>query len=121
MKPLVASFVIASAAPLAWACGVCAEDKMAATYDHAIVQRAAARGEAMVFCELAGPVDVERITAAAARQRGIDRASIRVSSNPPALSFALDSKQLSPQAAAEAIQKASAHGTRVSVLRVGAR
>ena len=38
------------------ACGVCAEDKMAATYDHAVVQRAAAQKRLVVYCDVQGHV-----------------------------------------------------------------
>ena len=121
MRTLALSLMLALTAPLAWSCGVCAEDKMAATYDHAVVQRANAKGHLIVFCELGGAVDAKRIAAAAARQRSVDRASIRVSRDPPALSFALDAKQQSAQSAAAAIQKAAPRGTQVSILRVTSR
>jgi hypothetical protein len=104
-------------APAAWACGVCVEDKMAATYDHEVVVRAAAKGRAMVFCEIAGPLDVRQVRNAARNVRGIDAASVRVSSQPPAVSFALDAKQ-SPQAAVSAMQRGIPSGTHVAVVKV---
>jgi hypothetical protein len=102
----------------AWGCGVCIEDKVAATYDHPVVQRASARGATVVFCELSGPIDAARIRSAARRLRGLDVASVRVSANPAALSFALDTKQQSPQAAAAALQQAVPPGTRVKLLKL---
>lgn len=117
-----ALLAIAFAAPAAWACGVCVEDKVAATYDHAVLQKAQASGKVVVFCELSGPLDKPRITRAAAHVRGLDPASLRVSANPGALSFALDTNAQSPQAAVAAIQQRAAHGTRLTILRlVGAK
>ena len=43
------------------ACGVCDEDKVAATYDHAVVRRANLQGRVMVFCEVRGPLDARRL------------------------------------------------------------
>ena len=75
-----ALLLLAIAAPAAvWACGVCIEDKVAATYDHAVVQRAAATGKAMVYCEIHGSLDTRRWQGAARQVRGLDPASVRVS------------------------------------------
>jgi hypothetical protein len=104
-------------APAAWACGVCIEDKVAATYDHEVVVRAAAKGKVMVFCEVAGPLDPRQIRNAVHRVRGADAASVRISSEPPAVSFALDAKQ-SPQSAVSAIQQAVPPGTHITIVRL---
>lgn len=104
-------------AGLAQACGVCVEDKVAATYDHAVVQRASARGQVVVFCEIVGPVDAARIRQAARNVRGLDSGSLRVSEVPAAISFVIDAKQ-SPQAAAGALQQGLARGIEVKVLRL---
>jgi hypothetical protein len=117
MKALAVALVLAATAPLAWSCGVCPEDKMAATYDHEVIGRALKHGQVVVFCELGGPVDVRRIAGATARQRGVDPRSIRVSPNPAALSFAVDAKQQSPQAVVEALRKAVPSGTTVKILQ----
>jgi hypothetical protein len=109
--------VLLAVAPAAWACGVCIEDKVAATYDHAVVVRAAAKGKVMVFCEVAGLVDARQIRNAARAVRGIEPASLRISSQPAALSFALDDRQ-SPQAAVAAIQRAVPAGTRLAIVRL---
>jgi hypothetical protein len=103
---------------LALACGVCIEDKVAATYDHAVVQRAAASGQVVVFCEIVGPVDAERIRNAARVVRGLDASSVRVSETPSAISFVVDPAKQSPQAAAGAIQRGLAKGIEVKVLRL---
>lgn len=114
LAPGVAIFAIAGAA---WGCGVCVEDKVAATYDHAVVQRAAAAGKAMVYCEIHGALDARRWQSAARQVRGLDTASVRVSSQPAAISFALDTAQQSPQSAAAALQKA-VPGSRVAIVRL---
>ena len=100
------------------ACGVCVEDKVAATYDHAVVQRAAARGQAVVFCEIVGPVDAAGIRRAARAVRGVDSSTLRISEVPAAISFVVDASRQSPQAAARAIQHGLAKGIEVKVLRL---
>lgn len=109
---------LALAAPVAWACGTCAEDKVAATYDHALLQRAARQGRVMVFCEVAGPWDAARLKAAARRTPGIDPGSLRFSRELSAMSFALDTRRQSAQGAALAIQRGAQDGTRVKIVQV---
>jgi len=104
-------------APTAWGCGVCVEDKVAATYDYAVVQKAAATGKAMVYCEVKGPFDARRLRNAARQVRGLDTASVRVSPQPAAMSFALDTAQQSPQSAVAALQKALPD-SRVAIVRL---
>ena len=91
-----------SALLLAIACGVCIEDKVAATYDHALVQRALAQHRVVVFAEPRTSVDASRLKAvasAAARLRGVDASTVRVSAAPASVSFVLDPKSSSvPQA-----------------------
>jgi len=113
-----APLLLVPAAPAAWGCGVCVEDKVAATYDYAVLQRAAAAGHLVVYCGIDGPADAARLRAAAARVGGIDRGSVRVAAEPAAVSFALDPAQQSPQAAAAALQRALPGRLRIAVLRV---
>ncbi|HYD75971.1 hypothetical protein [Ramlibacter sp.] len=108
----------ALAAPGAWACGTCAEDKVAATYDYALLQKAARQGRVMVFCEVAGPWDAARLQAAARKTRGVDPDSLRFSRELSAMSFALDTKRQSAQGAALAIQRGAPEGTRVKIVQV---
>jgi len=79
------------AATSALACGACIEDKIAATYDHAVVANAAARHRVVVFAAVDGPGDAgagaQALATAAARVPGVDRASIRTAASPRALSF----------------------------------
>ena len=100
------------------ACGACDEDKIAATYDHAVVERAAANGDVIVFCEVSGAVDARRLKQAVRRVRGVEPQSVRVSAQPAALSFAVDPKVRSPQAAVDAAQRSLASGTRLGIVRL---
>ncbi|TMH19992.1 MAG: hypothetical protein E6H64_11495 [Betaproteobacteria bacterium] len=129
MKHLLATIVIAVAtgAPApSRACGACDEDKVAATYDHAVIAAAMARHERVVFVAVDGPVSGEklaaRIASAATRMRGVQKGTLRTSASPPAFSFALDAAQ-KPEAAVarfrEAIGDLPARLTLVRVMRNG--
>lgn len=111
------------AAGAASACGVCVEDKVAATYDHAVVARAPARGQVVVFAEPRGGGEAggvaRRLAAAAARAKGVDPASVRASAGPASLSFALDPRVATPAQALAAIARAARMpGLELAELRV---
>jgi hypothetical protein len=96
-----------SALILAIACGVCLEDKVAATYDHALVQRALSRGRVVVYAEPRTAVDERRLksfAAAAARARGVDAATVKTSAAPATVSFVLDPRRADPKATSAALQ-----------------
>ncbi len=117
---VLALFAIASPA---LACGVCIEDKIAVTYDHAVVTRAAARHQVVVFAALDGFGDAQALARdarnAAAGVRGVDRDSVRAAAAPPALSFALDPSTQSAEAAMHQIEKrAATPGLKLTLLRV---
>jgi hypothetical protein len=126
MKSLSRIVTLALAAALsasALACGVCIEDKIAATYDHAVVLRAVARHQVMVFGEIEGAADMKAATDAIVRTapqvRGIDRKSVRISVSPAAFSFALAPATQAPDAAVAELQKRlRIEGVKLSVLRV---
>lgn len=99
------------------ACGACVEDKIAATYDHAVVEHAAAKGDVVVFCELEGPVEIHRLKAAVHRVKGLDAASVRIAEQPPALSFALDGARQSPENAVATLQRA-VPDTHITIIRL---
>lgn len=106
-------------APAAFACGVCIEDKIAATYDYDVVQRASAHHHVVVFAAVESPADPQALRKAAARVKGVDRASVRAASNPRALSFALDPRAGDPLSALAAIERAPGMaGVRLSLIRV---
>src|SRR5438034_9193578 len=109
------------------ACGACVEDKVAATYDHAVIRTAIAKRQQVVFVAVDGPIPASqigtRITAAASRVRGVQAGTLRTSIAPPAFSFALDGAQ-KPEAALagfrEAVGDRSARLTLLRVMRDGA-
>ena len=121
MRPACAAALLA-VAPAAWACGYCVEDKVAATYDHAVVKRAIGRGEAVVFAEVSGATDAASLTRkarrAAARLKDVDPGSIRVNETPPTISFALRSRARSPAEALAAAERAAAGGVKLTLLTV---
>ena len=86
MKPgwvAIAAARAATAPALGLACGACDEDKVAATYDHAVIDAAIARHRQVVFVAIDGPVDPQRIgtrlAAAAAKVSGIQPGTLRTS------------------------------------------
>ncbi len=119
MKALVAVCAAASWAGSVLACGTCVEDKIAATYDYAVVQSAARAGNVVVYCEVQGAFEPARLAAAARRVRGVDPASVRVSREPAALSFALDTRKQQVEQAMQSLRKQSG-SARVAVVRVNA-
>ena len=93
MKKLIA--IAGCMWPLAaWSCGVCDEDKVAATYDHSTVARASTMRHDVVFVAVDGPVEAEpfvrRVAEIAPRIRGVMRGSVRTSKAPLTFSFVID-------------------------------
>ena len=96
-----------SALLLAMACGVCLEDKVAATYDHALVQRALAQHRVVVFAEPRASLDakaLKAVAAKAARARGVDAATVKTSASPASVSFVLDPKRADARKTLAALQ-----------------
>jgi hypothetical protein len=118
MSRIAVAVLLAAAASPAWACGACDEDKIAATYDHATVVRAAARAQLVVFCSVQGVYDADRLRRVAGRSGGIDVTSIRTSSEPAALSFVVDPRRRSAQSAVAALQRGAPAGTQVVLIKV---
>jgi hypothetical protein len=115
---------LASAAALgAMACGVCIDDKVAATWDNAVVERAIARHQVVVFAEAHSGAEASgaarSLRVAASRVRGIERASVRAAAQPLTLSFALDPKLVTPREALESVRrKAAIPQLELTLLRV---
>jgi hypothetical protein len=107
MKAHASVFLLAACSGAALACGTCDEDKIAATYDHAVVQRAAHSHHVLVYCAVQGAFEPAQLAAATRRVRGVDPGSVRVSREPAALSFALDTRRQPVDAALRSL--ASAH------------
>jgi len=108
----------------ALACGVCIEDRVAATYDHAVITKAAAEHRVVVFAAVDGQGPASALAASAQRAAGqaagVDRASVRSAAEPAAaVSFALDPRTQTPEAALAAIARSSAQkGMMLTLLRV---
>ena len=116
---VVIAAALATIVPVASrACGACVEDKIAATYDHSVVERAAASGDVMVFCEVTGSLDVQRLRRALGLVHGVKALSVRVSAQQAALSFAVDPRSRSPQAAVDAVQRTLVPGTRLTIVHL---
>jgi hypothetical protein len=85
------------------ACGVCIDDKVAAVYDHDVMQQATKAGRLVVFCELSGPYEPQvlapRGKRAAQALTGVDSKSVRTSDHLPAISFVVDPARQNPDAA----------------------
>lgn len=108
---------------IAFACGACVEDTVAATYDHAVVERAATKGNLLVYASIDGSGDAKALAnharVAAQRIVGVDRSSVRVSAAPLALSFAIDPKaQTVDGAIASMQQRGHDQDIRLSVVRI---
>ena len=117
--------MVAAARTPAHACGHCLEDKVAATYDHAVLTRAARDGHVVVFADVRGPAAgggpalkafIARTLAAAP---GVDAGTVRVSLDPPAASFACDPARHTPGALIAAVNpRLATKGLRLAVIEV---
>lgn len=98
MMRLVLLAALLAAHPAAHACGYCVEDRIAATYDHAVIEHALSTRHQVVFFALEGRltgVNALRgaIQGALESTAGVDRGSARVSIENAALSFAFDPRR----------------------------
>ena len=93
-RPL-AALLLAGAVSAALACGYCVEDKIASTYDHALVAQALARKHHVAFFHIDGPLvpgeGTKRwLESVAASTAGVDKGSTRVAVDTLTLSVAFD-------------------------------
>ena len=98
------------------ACGACSEDKVAATYDHAVVSRAAAAGDVLVYGRIDGRFDGARLSSMTRRIPGVRHASIRVSTEFRALSFAVDARRRPAWQTVAAVRRALGPSTSFTVI-----
>jgi len=104
------------------ACGHCIEDKIAATYDYAVMTAAQRHGHVVAFAEILGPVAPDTKLEAWIRRSvescaGVIAGTPRVSLAPAALSFAYDPKRSSSGALVRAINlRLSARGLQVGLI-----
>ena len=100
MRAAIAGLLLAFGAPGAFACGYCVEDKIASTYDHAVVTQALARKHQIAFFHIDGtvvPGDATKhsIEAIVQSTAGVDKGSVRVAVDTFTLSFAFDPQRAS--------------------------
>lgn len=104
------ALTIALGSAPAMACGYCVEDRIAAVYDHALLQRTLANRHQIAFFAWEGPVT----RGAAARLKvlalgeatpGVDKGSVRVSMEPAAVAVAFDPNSINGKNIQKALQK----------------
>ena len=121
---VVALALLGLAAREASACGYCVEDKIASTYDHAVVTRALAQGHHVAFFHLDGlapPQESLRraLEEAVASTPGVDKGSARISLDTLTVSLSFDPRRVSLAAVnARLDRKLSAHKLSFMPLRV---
>ena len=119
---VVAGAIGSALSAASWACGACDEDKVAATYDHAVVDRAVAKHYQVVFVAIDGSRSAaeskRRVAAASSKVRGVVTGTLRTSLAPTAFSFALD-RQQTPEAAVSDFRRILGdEAIRLTLLRV---
>jgi len=90
-----AALLLVLHAPAGLACGYCVEDKIASTYDHAVVTRALGQGHHVAFFHIDGPAVPDEairrfIEASAESTPGVDKGSVRASVETVTLALAFD-------------------------------
>ena len=107
---------------LAWSCGVCDEDKVAATYDHGVILRAAAARQTVVFVAVDSPVEpqafAQRVASVAPRVRGVLQGSVRTAIAPVAFSFVLDPAVQTPASAVAELRRLLNAESGLRILRI---
>lgn len=111
-------------APTVRACGHCVEDKIAAVYDFAVVSKAQALHQHVAFFAIDGAFKTDAETRDAIAYvirsaKGVDRASVRVSLELAALSFAYDPKRASFALIHHSIERQlSRKGLRIAEIKI---
>ena len=110
------------ASSLAQGCGVCVEDRMAATYDHDLVIGAMDRGHQIVFTDVTSReltrTEWHLLSWTVQSVRGVMKGSVRTSKSPMALSFEIDPKATAAATAIREInRRMGKQPIRVSLIR----
>jgi hypothetical protein len=111
-------------AATALACGVCVEDRLAAVYDHRVVERALGARHHVAFWGLEGAVPgrdakLREIVRSLDGITGVDRGTVRVSLEYGTMSFAFDPRRAPMRAVLRSAQHAlAAGGLTPTLLRV---
>ncbi|CAN5325549.1 hypothetical protein BH11PSE11_BH11PSE11_29050 [soil metagenome] len=123
--PRSAIAILSLILPLAaGACGVCIEDKVAATYDHDVVVKATREKQTVVFLEIEGLAtkaapDREWLMRTIAKTPGVERGSVRVSVEQAAVSFAIHAGKHAPVEVQKSINKnLAAHRLQLKLIRL---
>jgi hypothetical protein len=121
---MLATAMVGATGSMAFACGFCIEDKIAAVYDYAVVTRAFSQKHQVVFFAVEGKMAAgdearRKVQALVESVVGIDRGSARLSAEPSALSAAFNPAR-TPFAAMERslTRKLAAYGLSIAVLRI---
>lgn len=125
MKRAAFAVVLAAALALFYsgagiACGHCTEDRIAAVYDHAQLQQAAADKQRIAYFALDGRLtrderERNHIKALVEATPGVTKGSARVSLEPAAVALAFDPQRSSAEAI-EALLRKKLRAVKVSVL-----
>lgn len=108
----------------AFPCGVCIDDKVASSYDHAVVTQAKQRGHEVAFFAIDGSLPVRDDVRSAVLRAvqvtpGVQRGTARVSLENAALSFAYDPRRAEQSLIVSGIEKKLyARGLSLRFLRV---
>ena len=94
----------------ALACGHCVEDRIAAVYDHALVQRTLASQHRLAYFAWEGRLPIDqasrrRLLAQVEAVAGVDKGSVRVSMEPAAIAFSFDPRRSDGASIEAAIQR----------------
>ena len=113
MKHAAAVLFLVLCGPAVHACGHCVEDRIAAVYDHALLQRTTAQRQQIVFFAwegkpLRGEASRRRMAELASGAAGVIPGSVRVSMEPAALAVAFDPRRGSVDALEAALRKSLA-------------
>lgn len=109
MRSVILAVLFVSSS-VAYACGYCVEDKMAAAYDHAVVTRALAQKHHVAFFHIDGVLAPGGATnraleTIAESSTGVDKGSARVSVESASLAVAFDPRRASVADLQKAIER----------------
>lgn len=88
MRAVLALLALVSGQALA--CGYCVEDKIAATYDHAVITKALAQKHQVAFLHVEGTANRKVLENAIYSASAVDRGTVRISADLLTVSFAFD-------------------------------
>lgn len=126
MKAAIA-FLVALHGAVALACGYCIEDRIAAVYDHAAIERAFARHHHVAFFAIDGELQANSAQRAMFEHAlkklpGVDTRSLLLSVEASSLAVGFDPERVSAAQIAESLQRGLAlHNLTPQLLRVMTR